>query len=121
MVTAIREDSAYDEARSDFRDRFSAEDEQIRWTSVVAVIEGNLLFAIKDGFGTHWGSFGGPEYILRMPAGTTRSLQNYSPRRSFESTDIGFGANRVKSLALKKARAYYSDGNVVEVLVNARR
>ncbi len=119
MVTAIRDDTAHDEARSDFRDPLFAEGEQVRWTSVIAVIDGRLLFAIKDGVGTHWGSFGGPEYILRMPAGPIQSLQNYSPKHSVESTDIGFGANRVKSLKLTKARAYYSNGNVVEVLVNA--
>jgi len=121
MVTAIRDDAAYDEARSDFRDPLSAEGEQIRWTSAMAVIDGSLLFAIKDGVGTHWGSFGGPEYILRMPAGSIHSLKNYSPWHSIESIDIGFGANRVNSLVLKKARAYYSDGNMVEVLVNAGR
>lgn len=118
MVTAIRDDAAYDEARSDFRDPLSSEGEQLRWTSVMAVIDGDLLFAIKDGQGTEWGSFGGPEYILRMPAGLIDSLKNYSPDHSAESTDIGFGANRVESLVLKKSRTYYSDGSVVETIVN---
>jgi hypothetical protein len=118
MVTAICDDNAYDEARSDFRDPLSAEGEQLRWTSVMAVIDGDLLFAIKDGQGTQWGSFGGPEYILRMPAGSINSLKNYSPEHSAESTDIGFGANRVQSLVLKKSRKHYSDGNIVECIVN---
>jgi len=61
MVTAIRDEVAFDEARSSFREPLSADGEQIRWTSAMAVIDGNLLFAIKDGVGTHWGNFGGPE------------------------------------------------------------
>ncbi len=121
MVTAISDDVAFDEARSDFRDPLSFEGEQVRWTSVMAVIDGNLLFAIKDGVGSHWGNFGGPEYILRMPAGSIQSLRNYSPGHSAESTDIGFGANRVDSLVLTKSRSYYTDGSVVEVVVNASR
>lgn len=121
MVTAIRNDLAYDEARSTFRDPLSADGEQIRWTSAMAVIDGSLLFAIKDGTGTHWGNFGGPEYILKMPANSIQSLQNYSPLHSVESMDIGFGANRVRSVLLKKSRAYYTDGKVSEVLVNAGR
>ena len=106
MVSAIRHDVAHDEARSDYRDPLSSEGEKLKWTSVMAVIDGNLLFVIKDGEGTNWGNFGGPEYILRMPAGSIDSLKNYSPVNSVESTDIGFGANRVKQVVLRKARVH---------------
>jgi hypothetical protein len=85
----------------------------------MAVMNGELLYAIKDGLGSHWGSFGGPEYILRMPAGAIRSLDGYSPHESVRSVEIGFGSNRVTTLVLRKARLHYTNKEVVEVVLNA--
>jgi len=119
MVTAVVNEVAYDEAKSDFRTPLTYDGEQLKWTSAMAVMNGELLYAIKDGLGSHWGSFGGPDYILRMPAGAIRSLDGYSPQESVKSVEIGFGSNRVTTLVLKKARLHYSNQEVVEVVLNA--
>jgi hypothetical protein len=119
MVTAVVNEVAHDEAKSDFRTPLTYDGERLKWTSAMAVMNGELLYAIKDGLGSHWGSFGGPDYILRMPAGAVRSLDGYSPQESVKSLEIGFGSNRVKTLVLKKARLHYSNQEVVEVVLNA--
>jgi len=118
MVTAVVNEVAYDEAKSDFRTPLTYDGEQLKWTSAMAVMNGELLYAIKDGLGSHWGSFGGPDYILRMPAGGIRSLDDYSPQKSVKSVEIGFGSNRVTTLVLKRARLHYSNQEVVEVVLN---
>ena len=119
MVTAVVNEVAHDEAKSDFRTPLAYDGEQLKWTSAMAVMNGELLYAIKDGLGSHWGSFGGPDYILRMPAGNIQSLDGYSPQESVKSVEIGFGSNRVTTLVLKKARLHYSNQEVVEMVLNA--
>jgi hypothetical protein len=119
MVTAVVNEVAHDEAKSDFRTPLAYDGERLKWTSAMAVMNGELLYAIKDGLGSHWGSFGGPEYILRMPAGAIRSLDDYSPHESVRSVEIGFGSNRVTTLVLRKARLHYTNKEVVEVVLNA--
>lgn len=118
MVSAVREDEVAEEARSDFRSPFTHDGELIKWTTVMAVLDGELLYAVKDGHGSAWGTFGGPEYIVRMPAGNSTSLAKYSPLQSLETVDFGFGGNRVKSLTLEKVRVYYTDGKWSETVLN---
>jgi hypothetical protein len=118
MVSAVRNESTIQEARSDVREPLAHDGEQLRWTSVMAVINNELLFAIRDGVGNHWGEFGGPDYIVRMPAGSIGSLDHYSPQRSLETVDIGFGANRVQSLVLTKVRVFFTDSEMIETVIN---
>jgi hypothetical protein len=80
----------------------------------MALINGELLYAVKDGASVDWGNFGGPEYLVRMPAGDVQHLHGYSAQQSIEQTDIGFGANRVSGLNLKRVRFYFLDGTVQE-------
>ncbi len=117
-VAAVRNGSMYDEARSQTRLAISSDNDHIRWTSVMANINGEYLFAVKNGYGDEWGPFGGPEYLVRMPAEGDKALNEYSPQASLDNVDIGFGANRVSSLKLLQVRYYFTDGHEVSVAIN---
>jgi hypothetical protein len=107
-----------DEARSETRRTLTTDGDHIRWTNVMAVIQNKLMFAVKDGHGSEWGSFGGPEYLVKIVNSPVNDLNEYHPQQSLDSVDIGFGANRVSSITLVEVRCFYSDGRVVTVPVN---
>lgn len=112
-VSAARNDEVIDEARSESRVILNHPEETIRWTNVMASMNGEILFAIKNGTSVSWGEFGGPEYLLRIPAEEISDLRRYTPRRSAADVDVGFGKNRVQALKLLRVRAYRTDGSVV--------
>jgi hypothetical protein len=114
QVAAVNEDVHVDSARSLQRSPFLTDGDTVRWTSVMAMIDGELLYAVKNGASIDWGNFGGPEYLVRMQAVGPQSLLGYSAQQSIAQADIGFGANRVSSLQLKSVRFYYLDGSVQE-------
>ena len=116
-VAAVRADAILDEARSENQSLLSVEGDTIRWTSVAAVVDDTLLFAVKDGDCTSWGEFGGPEYLVRMSALSTDDFSGYSYEQSVSSVDVGFGGNRVNEVRLKRVRLYYSSGDVATVTV----
>ena len=111
-VAAVRDETIRDEARSQNQSLISIDDDVIRWTSVTAVVNNKLLFAVKDGHCSSWGDFGGPEYLVEMPERSIDDLSNYSYAQSVASVDIGFGGNRVSSVKLRKVHLYDSNGNV---------
>ena len=117
-VAAVSEEVYVDEARSGTRQGLSIDRDTISWTNVMAVIDHQLFFAIKNGHCTDWGAFGGPEYLVKMPAGTIEDLTEYHPNQSVADVDIGFGGNRVSTIELKTVRAYYRDGTVVSFPIN---
>lgn len=117
-VSALQNDWPVDEARSQTRALLNVDDDVIKWTSVMAVQNGEILFAIKNGHSQSWGTFGGPEYLLRMPSEGLDDLSRYTPLQSAEDVDIGFGSNRVPSLILKRVRAYRADGTYVAIDAN---
>jgi hypothetical protein len=118
-VAAVRDEEIIDEARSDTRCTLSTDGDLIRWTSVMAVIQNKVLFAVRDGHGQEWGSFGGPEYLVKITPSPVADLSEYHPQKSLDSVDIGFGANRVDSVTLREVRVFYSDGRTLTVPVNA--
>lgn len=118
QVAAVRAEKQLDYNRSDIFEAFSTDQQTVRWTSVMAVINDELLFAVKDGYGDDWGAFGGPDYLVRMPAESLKDLAGYDPARSLETVDIGFGRNRVASLVLKRVRLYYNDGEILNLEIN---
>lgn len=118
-VAAVRDEQLLDEARSETRSVLSLANDTIRWTSVMAAFDGELLFAIKDGYGEDWGAFGGPEYLVRMPAHGVDNLVGYSPAKSLGMVDIQFGGNRVTSIVLKEVRLFFTDGTVTTVPVHS--
>ena len=118
-VGAFHSGTLLDEARSATRRTLTVDGDRVRWTNVMAAIDGQLLFAVKDGYGDDWGEFGGPEYLVRMESDHIDDLSHYTPYESLQMVDIGFGANRVRSVTLRSVRLYYDDGRVVEFWVGA--
>ncbi|MCM2374985.1 hypothetical protein [Aporhodopirellula aestuarii] len=114
-VSAVENDSPVSEARSLTGALLTHDGDVIRWTSVLMVRNGDFYFAIKNGTSKSWGEFGGPEYLLQVPAGEVQNLSKYSPRQSIGDVDIGFGRNRVKSLSIRRIRAYREDGTFVTI------
>ena len=117
-VAAVDGGSILDEARSVTRKTFATDDDRIRWTSVMAVINDRALFAVRDGYGQEWGDFGGPDYLVRMVPSPVPDLSKYHHQQSLDSVDIGFGKNRVSGITLKAVRLFYTDGQVKTVAIN---
>lgn len=117
-VAAVHNENYFDEARSGTRKGLSVDSDTIVWTNVMAVINDKLYFAIKNGHCSDWGNFGGPEYLVNMPARSVTNLSTYSPAQSLAEVDIGFGGNRVSSVQLKTVRLYYNNGSVETVAIN---
>ena len=59
-VAAVRNEEIQDEARSQNQSLLTVDGDVIRWTSVAAVVNNKLLFAVRDGDCASWGNFGGP-------------------------------------------------------------
>lgn len=118
QVGAFQRDQALDQVTSRTRGALNVTDDVITWTAVLAVQDHELLFAIKNGRSEAWGEFGGPDYLLRMPAKGIQNLSHYTPRRSVADVDLGFGRNRIRYLRLERVRAYRQDGTVFTVLTN---
>ncbi|MDA7865043.1 hypothetical protein N9B39_01255 [bacterium] len=117
-VASVSDDQTVDDARSMTRKNLATNDDLIRWTSVMAVIDNRALFAVRDGYGREWGSFGGPDYLVRMVPSPVPDLSNYRYQESMKSVDIGFGRNRVSRITLKAVRLFYTNGHVAVVSEN---
>ncbi len=117
-VAAVQGGEILDEARSDTRRTLATDGDLIRWTSVMAVVQDKVLFAVKDGHGEEWGYFGGPDYLVKIVQSPVTDLSEYHPQHSLDTVDIGFGANRVASITLVEVRCFYTDGRTVTVPVN---
>ncbi|WP_372721502.1 hypothetical protein [Novipirellula sp.] len=117
-VAAVENDHILDEARSETRVALSSDGDHVRWTSILATVEDQTLFAIKNGHASQWGDFGGPDFLVRMNSDASLGLSQYHPQKSLDAVDIGFGANRVASITLLEVRVFYVDGTVVPVPVN---
>ncbi|MFM9963259.1 MAG: hypothetical protein ACKV2Q_18780 [Planctomycetaceae bacterium] len=84
-------------------------DEEIRYTSVISVIDGKLVFEIINGSSESWGSFGTGE--LKLEVDTWRShLNQYSPEFTVENSRIGFASHRVRRFTLERIRYFSAHG-----------
>ncbi|MEO1617939.1 MAG: hypothetical protein AAFV88_18945 [Planctomycetota bacterium] len=117
-VGAFCNEVPMDEERSRVSEMLTWDNDRISWTSAMAVFDGKLMYALKDGDGQQWGNFGGPEYLVEMDDQDLHALDHYSPTKSLESLDIGFGKNRVASVRLKRVRLKYTNGHTVTVEIN---
>jgi hypothetical protein len=117
-VAAVLNEAYYDEARSGTRQGLSVDTDTITWTNMIAIVDQKLFFAVKNGYCSDWGAFGGPEYLVQMPAGDVSSLNAYQAEKSIADLDVGYGGNRVLTLELKTVRAYYRNGEVETTEVN---
>ncbi|TWU02801.1 hypothetical protein [Stieleria varia] len=116
-VSAILGETPVDEERSRTRETLNMDGDRLRWTSAMAIFDGQLMYAVKDGQGIQWGSFGGPDYLVRMDRDGISNLNQYDPAKSIEAVDIGFGGNRVSSIRLRRVRYIDTTGNVHTVQV----
>ena len=106
-----------DEERSATKLALTTAHDHVRWTNVMAFIDGKMYFAVKGGNSTDWGEFGGPEYLVEMPT-TLSDLSGYDPHQSVRTVDIGFGRNRVSSVILRTVILHYSDGTKEKLQLN---
>ena len=111
-VASVIDYQMVDEARSKTRKNLATKDDVIRWTSVMAIINSRALFAVRDGYGREWGSFGGADYLVRMVPSPVSDLSHYRYQQSMDAVDIGFGRNRVSRITLKAVRLFYTNGHV---------
>ena len=117
-VGAFYREQPMDEQRSQVSETLAWDNDRLRWTSAMAIFDGKLMYALKNGYGYQWGTFGGPEYLVQMDDQDMLTLNNYTPQKSLESVDIGFGSNRVSSILLKRVRLIYTDGSVQTIQIN---
>ncbi len=87
--------------------------ETIRWTQSMRVHEGWLCFEITNGESTTWGDFGGASYLKAWIWRGVYDLNAYSPDVSVGNSGVGYAANRVTSLTLKRVRRFLADGEVL--------
>jgi hypothetical protein len=88
--------------------------ELVKWTQCMEVNGGNLIIEVINGSSTTWGSFGGQGYLQAIVASTLSDLNSYRPQVSIANSSVGFAANRVQSLVLKRVRYKMSNGQVWE-------
>jgi len=98
--------------------KLQVEGETIRWTQLLAIIEQDVVFAVKNGTSTSWGNFGGPDTLIRIPI-SPRNLNGYDPNLSCESSGVGYALNRVASLKLLRIRLYTNQGITETILDRA--
>ncbi len=97
--------------------KLSSNNETLKWTQVMAIIDHELVFVIKDGKSQSWGDFGGQDSLVRFSS-SVNDLKGYSPNKSVEWSGIGFASNRVALLKLAKVRYFTDQGQVFETSVN---
>ena len=117
-VTSVVDGIPHQHRRSENHQRWTSDQDRIRWTSVVAAYEGQYRFAIKNGSAGDWGEFGGPEYLVELPTTSDTALAFYHPGVSVSNVDIGFGKNRVHSVRLRGVTVVYRDGSRQNIVRN---
>jgi hypothetical protein len=88
--------------------------ETVRWTQSLELNEGLLTFEITGGTSAAWGNFGGQGYLKASIASQLENLNGYSPSVSIANSGVGYAANRVTSLVLRRVRLVTSSGDVLE-------
>ena len=114
-VAAVNNENMVDEERSDQQITLSLPSDTLTWTNVMAVVDGKLMFAVKDGLCQEWGQFGGPEYLVQIEGSATNNLDQYNYEDSIGNVDIGFGKNRVQMAKLKCVRLFRLNGSMTTI------
>lgn len=86
------------------------ESETVRWTQRMELADGKLWFEVINGTSTSWGNFGGQGYLKLSTVTFLQNLDGYSPQVSADASGIGYAANRVVELAIKRVRLYSAEG-----------
>ncbi len=111
QAKAMRGDVLVADRVSENGDNFIYESETVTWTQRMEISDGSLEFSVINGRSRSWGSFGGSSSRVRFASSPVSNLNQYSLNKSVEWAGVGFGANRVQSLVLKRVR-YFIDGNL---------
>jgi len=90
----------------------NTENERIDWTQSMSIVDGSLVLEVLQGSSTTWGAFGSGTLRYTVPA-PVADLSAYHPLVSVRASGVGFGANRVQSLVLKRVRYYDGNGNLL--------
>jgi hypothetical protein len=88
--------------------------ETVTWTQTMHLASGVLVFEVVNGSSTTWGAFGGGGSLRVVCLTGLEDLNRYSPDVSAANSAVGFAANRVQSLVLKRVRRITSTGDVLE-------
>jgi len=88
--------------------------EIVGWTQSMELDDGVLVFEVTDGSSSTWGSFGGQGYLKIYMYTSLTNLNGYSPTVSVNNSGIGYAANRVQLLVLRRVRLITSTGEVLE-------
>lgn len=83
--------------------------ERISWTQSMQIVDDYLVFEISRGHSVAWGDFGGSSLRIALPSGLS-DLDGYDPGVSVRNSGVGYAANRVQSLVLKRVRYYTAGG-----------
>lgn len=84
--------------------------ERVTWTQGMTVSGGSVVFEIRNGASSTWGTFGGWGYLQAVASAGVSNLNGYQPDVSVKNSGVGFAGNRVQSLVLKQVRYFTSDG-----------
>lgn len=87
--------------------------EEVRWTLVMYLDDGDLVVEVQDGESTTWGEFGGESLRLRLPT-DLENLDGYAPLTSRDNSGVGYAGNRVSSLKLLRVRGQTDEGDWIE-------
>lgn len=90
------------------------ENEVVRWTQSMQLVEGGLEFAVTNGSSHSWGSFGGEGYLKATIETELVNLNGYSSTVSEANSGVVLAAHRVGSLRLLATRRYTADGSLIE-------
>lgn len=82
--------------------------DEIRYTSVMSIQDGKMIFEIQNGSSTTWGAFGDGELKLQVPTWRPH-LNHYSRWNSESNSRIGLASHRVRQFVLERVRFYSSD------------
>jgi hypothetical protein len=98
-------------------DNLDVTGETITWTQVMAIVDNDLVFWIKNGTSQSWGDFGGYDTLVRHSS-NLNSLGSYDHDVSCESSGVGYASNRVASLKLVRIRYFRDNGQINVVTLN---
>ena len=83
--------------------------EEISYTSVMRIENGQIIFEIINGSSTTWGSFGTGELIVQNTTWRNH-LNSYDPDCSVSNSRIGWAPYQVQSFALQCIRYFSNNG-----------
>lgn len=92
--------------------------ETLHWTQTMAIEDGQLVFRIKNGQSTTWGTFGSDGTKVSIRADGSE-LNAYDTNVSVQRSGVTYGGNRVILLRIKEVRRYDASGQLISTDTNS--